>query len=104
MPTTYCGCCVFLLNFNFRGGDDRGVLLHRQVRELDLGGAPSLVAERASGRRFGWYVAHEFHEVRILRGRLGVGTFHTIDHWNERDVATDGIAALIVKFAHGGTD
>ena len=36
MPITYCGRCVFLLNFNFRRGDNRGVLLRRQVRKIHV--------------------------------------------------------------------
>src|SRR6266436_4578812 len=101
---TYLGDCDFLLNFYFRGGDNRGVLLRRQVGELDFGGAPSLVAERTTGGRLGWDVAYKFDQTGVLRGGLRIGTLYAVDYGSECDVAGDGIAALIVKFAHGGAD
>src|ERR1039457_3037619 len=104
MPTTYRAGLVGLLNFNFRGGDNGGVLLRRQARQVHLGGAPSLVPEGSAGRRFGRNVAHEFHQVRVLPGRLGVRALHAVDDRGQRDVAGDGIAALIVKLAHRGAD
>ena len=43
----------FLLDFDFRRGDDGGVLLGGQGGQVHLGGAPSLVA-KGSARRAAW--------------------------------------------------
>ncbi len=78
--------------------------LRRERRQIDFGRAPAFVPQRAAGGRLGRHVADELHHVGIVRGRLGEGAFHAIDHRLQGDVAGDGIAALVVQFAHGRAD
>src|SRR5690242_21595796 len=90
IPITYLGVeAVFLLNFDFRGGDDGGVLPRRQSGQVHLHRAPSFVCQRAAGWRLRGHVADELHEIRILRRRLGEGAFHAVDDGSECYIAGD---------------
>jgi len=62
------------------------------------------VTEGAAGGRLGGHIAHELHQIGVLRWRLGVGAFDAVDDGRKGDVAGNGVAALIVQFAHGGAD
>src|ERR1039458_2218668 len=95
---------TFLLDFNFRGSDDGGVLFGQEGREVDLGGGPSFVATGPAGGRLGGHVADELDEIGIGGRRFGEGTLDTVDHGLEGDITGDGIAALVVEFADGGAD
>src|SRR5438270_1545485 len=102
---TYPGSIPALLfDFYFGGSDDARVLLAGENRQVHLGRAPSLMAENAACGRSGRHVADELDDVRVLRGRLGERALDTVDNGLQRDVARDGVTALIVQLADGGAD
>src|SRR5215471_17239256 len=94
----------FLLNFNFRGSDDSGVLFGGDRGKVYAGSAPAFVAEGSTGRWLRRDVADELDEIGVRAGRFRVSTLDAVDDRGEADVARNGIAALVVEFPDGGAD
>ena len=62
-----------LLDFDFRGREDGGVLPGGERRQIDLRRAPSFVPQSTAGGRLGGHIADELDDVRIFgRGLANV--------------------------------
>jgi putative phosphoribosyl transferase len=91
-----------LLNFDFRGSDDGGVLARGDGREVDLFGAPALVTQQAPRRlAICGHVAEQFYHSGVIGLDLRERALHAVNHGGEPQITPERFAALIVQIAHG---
>src|ERR1700682_6445116 len=102
MPMTVDGT---LLDLDFGGGDDGGVLTGGKLGQVHIIRAPALVTQDSAGRlAAGRNIAEQFHGARVIRIQLREGAFHAVNHRNQPEVARKRIAALVVEVAHRRAD